>query len=216
MTMSAAAIAGCTGARSTGATATTTTDGADQGDDDTSPRPVDVAVAAQWNVYRARFDDAAALAAGGEFDAAAQAAADTFARFEAATGEHGAHERLESTSHERYEGFEEELGLVKENATGDDLAEVREARRQGAEHLYEAQEALVGEAIAHAQDLQRLGVRAANARTLAAAGTFDAAAEVASLTYEAFDGADAHEALESAAHEQYEAFEHALDGQRPV
>ncbi|MFB6096980.1 MAG: DUF5059 domain-containing protein [Haloferacaceae archaeon] len=214
LTVSAATLAGCTGGGSTGGTATPTTDddGTDHGGDTGATAGADLAVAAQWNVYRARFDDAAALATAGEFAAAADVATDTFARFESATGEYGAHERLESTSHERYEGFEEELGLVKERANERDLAEVREARRQGAGHLYAAQETLVGESVAHALDLQRLGVRAANARVLATAGRFDAAADVAARTYEAFEDADAHEALESAAPEQYEAFEGGLEG----
>lgn len=211
----ATALAGCSGQGGSESTAQPEATGTDAGTEtaggSAASTTADVAVAAQWNVYRARLDDAAALAAAGEFDAAARVAADTATRFEDASGAYGAHEKLEATSTEHYEGFEEELGLVMENAKKGDLAEVREARQQGAEHLYEAQEALVGDAITHALDLQRLGVRAANARMLAAAGKFDAAAQIATGTYEAFEAAGAHEDLESASTEQYEAFEAGLE-----
>ncbi|WP_435158864.1 DUF5059 domain-containing protein [Haladaptatus sp. DFWS20] len=214
-TVGATALAGC---GSQGKTNTAdkskkkgTGTGAKNTDGSSSSLDENVAVAAQWNVYRARLDDAAALATAGEFEAAAQVATNTFTQFEEASGPYGAHEKLESTSHEYYEGFEEELGLVKENAIKEDLAEVQEARRQGTGHLYGAQKKLVGDAITHALDLQRLGVRAMNARMLAVAGKFDAAAQVAAKTYKAFEKANAHKDLESASKEQYKAFEKGLE-----
>jgi hypothetical protein len=72
---------------------------------------VDTAVAAEWNAMRARVLDALSLGIAGEDGAGV--AQDTFARFEQATGEYGAHEMLESTGEDNYAGFEEALGELR-------------------------------------------------------------------------------------------------------
>mgnify|MGYP005851412537 CR=1 FL=1 len=72
-----------------------------------------IALAATWNVMRARLHDAAVLGQSGENVAAASLVGDVFARFEKASGEYGAHEGLESTSEDAYESFEEHLGTAR-------------------------------------------------------------------------------------------------------
>ncbi len=68
---------------------------------------VDAAIAAEWNAIRTRLRDPVILGHAEEFAAGAGVAADIFERFEAASGEHNAHETLEETSESSYEGFEE-------------------------------------------------------------------------------------------------------------
>jgi len=211
----ATALAGCN-SPSGGTEETSTDDDNDEteGDDDsgaTASVSAKVAVAAEWSAMRSRLDDARALVTAGEFDAAARVGADVFANFEQANGEYGAHEMLEKTSMEHYEGFEGALESFTEAAEDEDAAGAKSAHESAAEHLYEAQEALVGDVTTHALDLQRLGARAANARYLAAADKYAAAATVAADTKAAFEASGAHDDVEAAAPEAYEAFEGALD-----
>ena len=167
----------------------------------------DAAVAAEWNAMRARLHDAHALAVAGEFDAGASVAEDVFARFEAASGEWGAHEKLESTSEEHYEEFEEALKQLQTRLQERNMNEVGVEVGLGDEHLRAAQKQLVGEANVHALDLQLFGTRVENAAMLAAAGKTDAAATVAGNVLSDFESAAVHGTLESAASESYEAFE---------
>jgi len=74
---------------------------------------VETAVAAEWNAMRARIWDAHAAGLAGATGAGVAVAQSTFARFENASGEYGAHEMLESTSESNYEGFEEALGAMR-------------------------------------------------------------------------------------------------------
>ncbi|WP_323674223.1 DUF5059 domain-containing protein [Halorubellus sp. PRR65] len=221
-TAGAAALAGCS---STADDATGTdgepTDGSTDGegtasdDDEESSAAADVsakvAVAAEWSAMRSRLDDARALVTAGEFDAAADVSADVFANFEQANGEYGAHEMLEETSEEHYEGFESALGTFKTKAEEGDPDGAKAAHETAANHLYEAQETLVGGTTTHALDLQRLGARVANARYLAAAEKYAAAATVAADTKAAFEGSGAYEDVEAAAPEAYESFEAAVE-----
>ncbi|WP_327051420.1 DUF5059 domain-containing protein [Halomicrococcus gelatinilyticus] len=167
------------------------------------------AVAAEWNAMRARLYDAQALAVAGEFDAGASVAEDVFARFEAASGEWGAHEKLEETSEKQYEEFEEALGQLTSRLREGNQAEVDVEVGLGDDHLRAAQERLVGEANVRALDLQLFGTRVENAAMLAAAGKTDAAATVAGNVLGDFESSPVHDALESAASESYEAFESA-------
>ncbi|WP_135851656.1 DUF5059 domain-containing protein [Halorussus salinus] len=183
----------------------TTTTGGDP------PSAAELAVAAEWNVYRAMAHDALALGLAGEFDAAATVAGDTFEKFEKASGEWGAHEALESTGKEYYEEFEEALGQLRERAGGENVEEMRVETGLVSEHLSAAQTARAGTANAHALDLLALGSRASTAAALAGAEKFDAAATVAGDAYAAFEEADAHAALEEADGESYDAFETALE-----
>ncbi|NEU57533.1 DUF5059 domain-containing protein [Halorussus sp. MSC15.2] len=176
-----------------------------------APKPAELAVAAEWNVYRALAADALALGLAGEFDAAAGVAADAFQKFEGATGEWGAHEVLETTSEKRYAEFEEALGQLRERAKGENVEEMRVEADLVSKHLSAAQTKLVGEENARALDLQFLGTRLVTASSLYAAGKGDAAATIAGDTYERFEQAAVHEDLEAADAESYEGFESAVE-----
>jgi plastocyanin len=123
---STAGIAGCNGrsgvdteeedtaSSSSGSTATPQSTGGDAGGKAT----VEAAVAAGWNAMRARLCDAPALGRAGEMGSGAAVAQHTFARFEQASGDRGAHEILEATSETNYEASEERIGAVS-TAAGD-------------------------------------------------------------------------------------------------
>lgn len=196
------------------ATDDTGTSGSDAGDGTgTQSDSPDFAVAAEWNAMRARVWDADSLGLAGAFGAGAAVAQSTFARFESAGGEYGAHEMLEHTSETAYEEFEEALGELRtEGLRAGDAERTREEATIASTQISEVQRALVGESAAEALDLQLLGANALNAAALAAVGNFDGATATADAVYAQFEDADAHDALESADGETYEAFEHAVEG----
>ncbi|WP_128477990.1 DUF5059 domain-containing protein [Halorussus pelagicus] len=198
-------LAGC-GGQLENAAPTSSEDG-----EASAPDSAALAVAAEWNVYRSVARDALALGAAGEFDAGARRSADAFEKFEKASGEWGAHEALESTEGNHYEEFEEALGQLREQATGENIEEMRVEADLVSKHLGAAQTERVGEANARALDLLALGSRASTAAALAGAGKFDAAATVVDDAAEDFEQSDAHGALEDADAESYEAFETALE-----
>ncbi|PSQ08446.1 DUF5059 domain-containing protein [Halobacteriales archaeon QS_6_71_20] len=195
------------GAETDGDDATATDDGADA----TASVGVEAAVAAEWNAMRARVWDAYALGVAGDPDAGAAVAQSVFARFEQSSGEHGAHETLESTDEAAYEEFEEALGELRtEGLAEGDLDRAREEAVIADERLASAQRALVGDALADALDAQLFGAAAADAGMLAAAGGVEGATAVAEDVLARFEDAPARRALEEADAEAYEAFEGAL------
>jgi len=218
--LAAVGLAGCSADQSTdGGDDDSTTTAAPDTDAQSSPGEgsespadvgVDAAVAAQWNVYRARLADAAALGTHGEYAAGARVAAGVFEDFEGAGGEHGAHERLEAASSDAYEGFERAAVGVREALAAEDDGAAREQARTAAGHLRTAQRALVGDAAADALDALAFGDRAATARALAEAGQPEGAAVTANAALTAFEDAPAHGALESSAPDAYETYEGAL------
>ncbi len=172
-----------------------------------------VAVAAEWNAMRARVWDAVSLGLAGAPGAGATVVEDTFARFENAGGEYGAHETLERTNETNYESFEAALGELR--TAGLDAGNLERAREEGGiadQHLSEAQQSLVGESTAQALDLQVLGATAQNAAALASAGAVEAAGEIAGLLQDRFEAAAVHDAVESADSEAYQQFESGLEG----
>ncbi|WP_123538695.1 DUF5059 domain-containing protein [Halosimplex salinum] len=220
-----AGIAGCNGLSGSDGTDTRdatgsggTGDGASsesgtQGSDGSSAAvTADVAVAAEWNAMRARVWDALSLGLAGEADAGASVAQSTFARFEEASGEYGAHETLEHTSEANYEEFEEALGeLRSEGLEADDTERTREEASLASTQLAEAQRTVTGDSTANALDLQLLGANALNAAALAAIDRFDGAEATVDAVLTRFEEVPAHDALESADAESYEAFETALE-----
>jgi plastocyanin len=212
--LAAVGLAGCNATQSTDAdTETRTTSATDDGSTTSEP-PTDLgpeaATAAQWNVYRARLADATALGTAGAADTGARLATETFADFETANGEYGAHERLEATSTEAYEGFETAVaGLRDALAAGDDGA-AREQHRSAAASLRTAQRELVGGRAAEALDVLAFADHAATARALAAAEQSTAAAVAANTALTDFESAPAHEALAAAAPDESETYENAL------
>jgi plastocyanin len=219
-TLAAVGLAGCSGGESTNgdettAASTETADEATTTTEATDSEPaadvgVDAAVAAQWNVYRARLADAAVLGAAGDGETGARLVTGVFEDFEAANGEHGAHEVLEETSTEAYEGFEAAVVGLREALTAGDDGAAAERAQAAAGHLRAAQRRLVGEPSANALDVLAFGDRAATARALADAAEPSAAAVAANAALSTFETAPAHDALESSAPDAYEAYEGAL------
>jgi plastocyanin len=173
---------------------------------------VDQAVAAEWNAMRARLWDALSLGLAGDTGSGAAVAQQTFARFEEASGEYGAHEMLEETNEANYEEFEEALGELRtEGLQAGDIGRAQEERTIASRQLAEAQQSLVGETTAQVLDLQLLGVTVQNAAFLAAAGNFEAAQTTAEGVLSRFEEAAVHDVLESADSEAYETFEGAVE-----
>jgi len=217
----ATGLAGCntTGGAETGepteTTAETSSPSADASSDGatgTRAASVDAAVAAEWNAMRARVRDALALGLAGDTGTGAALAQHTFARFEAASGEYGAHEMLEETSETNYAEFEEALGELRTaGLQAGDLGRAREEATIAGTQLAEAQRALAGEATAGALELQSLGASVQDAAFLAAAGNFEAARTTAEDVLGRFEASAVHDAIESADADAYETFEGAVE-----
>lgn len=222
--VAAAALAGCPGESSSeGVSEEIDGDGDDtptsESTEASTDEPTDtgeaggpsLAGAAQLNVYRARLYDALALGRAGQTGAGASVAQSIFGRFEQAGGEYGAHETLERTSEDAYEGFESALGELRSTLEAGDVTAANGAADAASRSLQRAQTELVGEDAAAALGALYLGSRAANARFLASAGHYGAAATVGNETYGAFEASPVYDALESADGEAYESFESALE-----
>jgi len=216
-----AGLAGCGGESGTGAaegtrdetsesTATETAD-ATATETPAAEASVDTALAAEWNVMRARLHDAVAL---GRTDHAATAATlvgDVFARFENAGGEYGAHEGLESTSEEAYEAFEGSLGDARSAFEAGGSDDAISALDVAGDELLSAQQERTGDAAAEVFSLFVFASRVRNVDALASAGLTDAAATVGQAALADFEQAAVHDTIESAGQEYYEAFEGGLE-----
>ena len=208
-------LAGCgSSTGSSESTATETSAGADADSSDTASgtASVDAAVAAEWNAMRARLWDALALGVAGDTGTGASVAQGTFARFEQASGEYGAHEMLETTSESNYAEFEEALGELRSaGLRAGDVDRAREETTIASAQLAEAQRALAGETTAQVLELQLLGTAVQNAAFLAASGNFGAAQTTAENVLRRFEDAAVHDGFEAAASEAYQMFESAVD-----
>jgi len=180
--------------------------------------------------------NAAFLAGAEAFDAAQTVAENALARFEAAA----AHDALESADAEAYEAVESGVESVVAAAESGDAEGVRSAatdtfdaavdggyalaateRAAAASHVAALQargwDAAAAARLggpstdyAHAVTLTTYRARVQDARRLAAAGETDRAATMVGDVFAHFEGARAHEALESADSEAYEGFEAGL------
>ena len=209
----AAGLAGCSGQSDTDGNGdgteaeSTPMDGSDESEASTIEASAGTALAAEWNVMRARLHDAAALSRAGRTPAAAALVGDVFARFEQSTGEFGAHEGLEATDETTYESFEEHLGDARGAFEDGDADAAIEAVNAASDELSSAQRARAGETVTDVFGLLTFGSRVRNVGALAAAGSTDAAAAVGERVFSDFESAPAHETLESAGEEYHEAFE---------
>ncbi|WP_435334156.1 DUF5059 domain-containing protein [Haloarchaeobius sp. TZWWS8] len=215
-TAGAAALAGC-GAQDLGGNDETKNggSGSDGTDGDGNAKSgagaaANVAVAAELNVYRARLADAVALGIAGDLSGGASVAADIYETFEHASGEWGAHEKLEHTSESSYEGFEGGLEELAETLEHGELDRAKVAARDADQALRSAQANLTGETVASVLDLQLMGANATNVSLLTDAGEFEAAATVAAEVLDDFEDAAVHDALESADENAYGLFENGL------
>ena len=206
----AAGFAGCSasGQDDDGNTSTPSS----QGPDETAATPsVNAAVSAEWNAMRARLWDALSLGVANETGAGASVAQQTFARFENASGEYGAHEMLEATSESNYEAFEEALGELRTaGLQAENIGRAREEAAIASTQLAEAQRTLAGERTAQLLDLQLFGSTVQDAAFLAAAGNFEAARTTAADVLRRFEETPVHDALSEADSEAYVTFESAV------
>jgi Plastocyanin len=132
--LATAALAGCNGATEQAASG----DGA-------STIGADLGVVAEWNAIRTRLRDPVILGHAEEYAAGASVVGDIFERFERVSGENNAHERLEDTAEEHYEGFETALSDLQSTLENDDLDGAHDAMRDADKHLRGAQTQLTSE-----------------------------------------------------------------------
>lgn len=191
---------------------TTDTDDASDDEEAVLSDPTHAAVAAEWNAMRMRLDDAFTLGIAGHAEAGARVGQNVFARFEGANGEYGAHEFLETTSEENYEGFEEDgLVVMNEELSAGDVEAVRDGWEAAHTNLREATVARVGETGANALEILRFGAAVNNVEQLAAAGDTEGAAAVGQEVLGWWETSPAHDAVESADSEAYETLEGAME-----
>ena len=201
-----------TGEPTDGGTETPTDEGNEDGESSVEvPDPTDAAVAAEWNAIRTRLRDPVILGHAGEFAAGASVAGGIFERFEAASGEHNAHETLEETSEEHYAGFEEGLGNLRSALEAKDLEGAHGAVRTADRHLREAQGALVGSGAVGPLTLLVMGAHVEDASMLAAVGDFADAAGEFSQIGRRFEESGLRETLAGADADAAGAFADALD-----
>jgi plastocyanin len=199
-TAASASLAGCSGFL----------DGGSDGSGGRGSASAETAVAIELNAMRARVDDALALGLAGEGSAGASVAGSVFERFENAGGEWGAHEQLESTSKEDYEGFESALGKLESSLEAGETDVATGHAETANDHLASAQEELVGTEGSHALDLLHYGAATGTMLALTEAGKGEAAATVGDRALSRFEAASVHGALEDADGETYETFESKL------
>ena len=209
-------LAGCNGSNETESDATATeTDTAEPTATATETPTADAsattALAAEWNVMRARLHDAMALGRAGQSRAAATLVGDVFARFENAGGEWGAHEGLESTSEEAYESFEGGLSAARTGFEEGSTEDAMEALAEAETNLLAAQRGRTSSEVAEVFTIMVYAARVRDVDALATAGMTDAAATVGQGVFADFEGAAVHDTVESAGQEYYEAFEGGME-----
>ncbi|SDJ29634.1 Plastocyanin [Halovenus aranensis] len=185
--LTSVALAGCSGSDSdepeeteggkqTGDTpdSNATEDGSgEDGSDGGEFAAVDVAVAAEWNAIRTRLRDPVILGHAEEYAAGAGVVGDIFERFETASGEYNAHEMLEETSTEHYEGFEAGLNDLRETLEAEDLEGAHEAMHAADKHLRKAQAALTDNATVKRLSMLVMGAHVEDAAMLLEVGDYD-------------------------------------------
>ncbi|WP_283401560.1 DUF5059 domain-containing protein [Halorubrum sp. DM2] len=175
------------------------------------PDPTDAAVVSEWNAMRIRLRDPVILGHAEEFTAGASVASRIFERFETASGEHNAHEVLEDTSEEHYEGFEEGLGDLRGALEAEDLEGAHDAMRTADEHLRGVQGALIGSEAVKPLNVLVMGAHVSDAALLAQIGDFEDAAGEFSHIGTKFEEKGLRELLAGADAEAADAFVTALD-----
>jgi len=127
---------------------------------------VEIGVVSEWNAIRTRLRDPVILGHAGEYAAGVGVVDDIFQRFEAASGDHNAHETLEATSTESYEGFEGALGDLREALDSEDLDGAHAAMKTADSHLREAQAALTSESVVKQLSMLVMGAHVEDAALL--------------------------------------------------
>jgi plastocyanin len=139
--------------------------------------PEEVAITAEWNAIRTRLRDPVILGHASRFDAGEAVAAGIFERFETAAGDPNAHEALEESSEEAYEGFEDGLGGLGEALAAADLEAAHQEMKAADGHLRTAQAGTVGSEQVKPLTMLVLGTHVEDAALLARLGEFGEAAQ---------------------------------------
>ena len=162
------ALAGCSGILDGN-------DSSSSGEDDQSTQAgaTDIAVTSEWNAIRTRLRDPVILGHAEEFEAGASVVGDIFRRFEVASGEHNAHETLEETSEEHYEGFEDSLRTLRERLAAEDLDGAHDAMKSADKHLRQAQAALTSDTTVAQLSMLVMGTHVEDAAMLVRIEDFD-------------------------------------------
>jgi plastocyanin len=133
----------------------------------------DLGVVAEWNAIRTRLRDPVILGHAEEYAAGASVVGDIFERFETASGENNAHETLEETDEEHYEGFETALNDLRSALEADDLDGAHDAMKEADTHLRSAQTQLTGEETVKQLSALVMGVHIKDVEVLLATEAFD-------------------------------------------
>ena len=136
----------------------------------------DLGVVAEWNAIRTRLRDPVILGHAKEYAAGASVVGDIFERFESASGENNAHERLEDTDEEHYEGFETALSDLRSALESDDLDAAHDAMKDADKHLRGAQTQLTSEETVTQLTALVMGVHIKDVDVLLATDALDDAA----------------------------------------
>ena len=161
-------LAGCTGDSGN----ETSSDGGGS----TGAAAADLAVAAEWNAIRTRLRDPVILGHAEEYSAGVSVVGNIFERFEMASGQNNAHERLEETDTEQYEGFETALGDLRSALEAENLDDAHAAMKDADTHLRRAQTQLTSEEQVKQFTALVMGVHIKDVDLLLAAEALDDAA----------------------------------------
>lgn len=161
-------LAGCTGDSGN----ETSSDGGGS----TGAAAADLAVAAEWNAIRTRLRDPVILGHAEEYSAGVSVVGDIFERFEMASGQNNAHETLEETDEEHYEGFETALGDLRSALEAENLDDAHAAMKDADTHLRSAQTQLTSEEQVKQFTALVMGVHIKDVDLLLAADALDDAA----------------------------------------
>ena len=160
--LASAALAGCS----------STDDQADSGGE-ASIAAADLGVVAEWNAIRTRLRDPVILGHAEEYAAGEGVVGDIFERFEMASGQNNAHETLEETDKEHYEGFETALGDLRSALADGDLDGAHDAMRAADEQLRGAQATLAGQETVKQLTALVMGAHIKDVEVLLAAEAYD-------------------------------------------
>ena len=185
--LASAALAGCS----------STNNQTDAGDD-ASIAAADLGVVAEWNAIRTRLRDPVILGHAEEYAAGEGVVGDIFERFEMASGQNNAHETLEETDEEHYEGFEAGLSDLRSALEADDLDGAHDAMKEADTHLRSAQAQLVGEETVNQLSALVMGVHIKDVEILLTTEAFDDAEHEYSKISTKFQGKGHYDMLAEA------------------
>ncbi|MFC7074468.1 DUF5059 domain-containing protein [Halovenus rubra] len=171
---------------------------------------VDIGVVSEWNAIRTRLRDAVILGHAEEYAAGVGVVGNIFERFETASGEYNAHEMLEETSKEHYEGFEEGLGKLSEQLEAENLEGTHEAMHTADKHLRQAQASLTNKPTVGRLSMLVMATHVEDAAMLLQVGDYDDAEHELSKIGDKFEEAF-YDAIAAEDQEAADTFVEAMD-----